>query len=78
MAKIIDETSFITAEEAADRLGTTNVQVLMLMRNKSLTGRLSEGEWLVTSESVARWQAAAPEERQLKICTGSCTGCSCS
>jgi hypothetical protein len=78
MAKTMDKTALMTADEAADLLGTTAIQVLMLMRQKALTGSLIEGEWLISSDSVLQWLAAPAVKKRLNSCEGSCSGCSCS
>ncbi|WP_243373418.1 helix-turn-helix domain-containing protein [Geotalea sp. SG265] len=78
MAKTMDGTAFVTADEAAELLGTTAVQVLMLIRQKAVIGSLVEGEWLINADSVRQWLAAPAAKKQLKSCAGSCAGCNCS
>lgn len=74
----MDTSAYLTADEAAELLNTTPMRVLMLLKHKALTGEFSDGEWLVTKDSVLAWQAAPLDKKQVKTCASACSGCSCS
>ena len=77
---MIDGRHYLTVEEAAEALATTEMRVLMLMREKELVGMQLEGKWLITADSVAAWQAKGSVAKPVAGCATSCTsakGCAC-
>jgi len=80
MARVIEGVSYLTVDEAAEVLATTPTRLLMLMRGKCVSGVLTEGEWLVTADSVASWVASGHDMKLEKGCAGcrsSAEGCAC-
>jgi hypothetical protein len=80
MARTIDKVTYLTVDEAAEVLATTPTRLLMLMRGKCVNGVLTEGEWLVTADSVASWVASGHDMKLEKGCAGcrsSAEGCAC-
>jgi len=78
MKREIDGVTYITAAEAAAKLETTSLRVLMLLKEKSLQGVMVDGEWYVTSGSVECYQAHGEDARKIKSCQSDCSsGCGC-
>ena len=80
MSIVIDGTSYLTVKMAAEALATTEMRVLMLMREKELIGVQLEGEWLVTADSVAGCLAKPPGPKAVADCASGCAsvrGCAC-
>ncbi|HJV64990.1 MAG TPA: hypothetical protein VJ550_04600 [Geomonas sp.] len=78
MTVIIDGSEFVSTDEVAAQLGTTELKVLMLLRQKALCGEQIDGSWFVTAASLACYDAdaavpAIPSCRS--ICTSSGCGC---
>lgn len=79
MTVIIDGNEFISAAEVAAQLGTTELKVLLLLRQNALCGEQIDGSWFVTSASFACYDAdaAAPAIPSCRsTCSGSGCGCS--
>lgn len=80
MARMIDGVSYLTVDEAADLLATTPTRLLMLMREKCISGMRAEGEWLVAADSLTGWAASGHVVKLGKGCAGcssSAEGCAC-
>ncbi|MCM0081401.1 hypothetical protein L4X63_07345 [Geomonas sp. Red32] len=75
MTLMMDGIEYVPVADAAMHLGTTELKILMLLRQKALCGTQIEGGWFVTSESLATYQPSAPEELPAAGCGGSCRGC---
>ncbi len=74
----IDGVSYMTATEAAAKLETTGLRILMLLKEKSLQGVMVDGEWYVTSGSVECYQAHGEDVKGTKGCQSDClSGCGC-
>ena len=52
MERIVDGTPHVPIEVAAQELKTTHLKVLMLLKNKALSGCQVDGEWLVERISL--------------------------
>lgn len=78
MTVIIDGTEYVSADEVAAQLGTTELKVLMLLRQKNLHGEQIDGSWFVTAASLACYDADAAVPA-IPSCRTGCTssGCSC-
>jgi hypothetical protein len=80
MNVMIDGVEYLPAAAAATQLATTETKILMLLKQKALSGELIEGSWFVTTASLACYDAhAADPEKQLQ-CRTSCSsssGCGC-
>ena len=66
---------YVTAAEAAEQLATTQLKILMLIKQKLLCGEMIEGEWYVTQESVASYNAEDQPAAQQHECRSGCGGC---
>jgi hypothetical protein len=80
MKVVIDATEYLPIVEAAQQLATTETKVLMLLKQKSLAGDLIDGEWFVTTASLACYDAHAENPEKQAQCRTSCSsssGCSC-
>lgn len=62
----------VSIEQAAKKLGTTVVNVLMQIKQKRLTGREIDGVWHVTAESLARLLQEGSGPVSLAPCRGHC------
>jgi hypothetical protein len=79
MTVIIDGIEYLPAAAAAIQLATTETKILMLLKQKALTGELIEGDWFVTTASLACYDAHASDPEKQAQCRTSCssTGCGC-
>jgi len=68
----------IPMEEAAGRLGTTPVRVLMLIRQGVMKGCLEEDQWFVEKGSMACFRAYEADPSKPGGCAGSCSPGGCS
>ncbi len=70
---------YITVDGVAADLGTTPLRVLMLIKEKALSGELRDGTWLVTRESLECFKSHGADLSLQSSCRTSCTssGCSC-
>ncbi|MBJ6800285.1 hypothetical protein [Geomonas propionica] len=79
MTEIIDGIAHVTAAEAASELATTETRVLMLLKQKTLQGTLSDLGWFVTRASLDGYdrdrEAAQPHPTCRTACTASKCGC---
>jgi hypothetical protein len=66
----------VPAAVAAEELATTQLKILMLIKQKALCGEMIDGEWYVTRESLFSYD---PEEEKPEIgkheCRSGCGGC---
>lgn len=74
-----DDRECITVDEVAAELHTTPLRVLMLIKEKSLKGELTDGEWSVTRNSLNCFLASGADLSLQASCHTSCSssGCSC-
>jgi hypothetical protein len=77
MGTIIDGTDHVTAAEAADELATTIPRILMLLRDKVLSGTRVNGEWYVASDSLTGGKTLGREMQEVRGCARSCSASSC-
>ena len=79
MERMIEGVAHVTAAAAAGQLETTQLRVLMLLKEKALTGTMLDGEWFVTSESLACCRVHGQDRRVASGCATSCSsgGCGC-
>ncbi len=76
---LIDGVDYAPASEAANELKTTELRVLMLIKQKSLTGCMADGEWFVSRESLACLKTHGLDPIQKQKCGSGCSsgGCGC-
>lgn len=69
--------AWIPAREAALALGTTELRILMLIKQKALCGREVAGKWEVSAEGIEslRGTGIEPSPAEGKGC-GGCSACS--
>jgi len=80
MNVVIDDIEYLQIAEVASQLETTETKVLMLLKQKALTGIIADGSWLVTKSSLACYDAHAQEadkQAQCRTSCGSSKGCGC-
>ncbi len=78
MTVMMDGTEYVPAAEVAAKLGTTEMKVLMLLRQNALQGEQIDGSWFVTAASLADFDSDAAQP-VVPSCRTSCTssGCGC-
>lgn len=77
MTVIIDGTEYLTAAAAARQLLTTEMKILMLLRHSELHGKLQEGCWLVTRDSVYSYHPSESRPKNVSACSTGCGGTHC-
>ena len=80
MKVVIDEIEYLPVSAAAEHLSTTEMKILMLLRERSLEGELLDGSWYVTADSLAGFDPSTvcrPAEPLLCRTGCSATGCGC-
>jgi hypothetical protein len=79
MTVVIDGIEYLPASVAAQQLQTTETKILMLLKQKALAGELIEGDWFVTTASIACYDAHAQDPQKQAQCRTSCSssGCGC-
>ena len=79
MAIVIDGKEHVNASAAAAELDTTITRILMLLKAGQLQGVQLDGEWLVTSESLACARSHGTDLKVAKGCASHCSsgGCGC-
>jgi hypothetical protein len=79
MAIIIDEVAHVTLEEAAEVLNTTQLRVLMLIKEQALAGSEVNGAWYISNPSLACAVAHGKDQRTARGCNTYCSssGCGC-
>jgi hypothetical protein len=75
MTVSIDGTEYLPITAVAERLTTTETKILMLLKQKTLTGELVEGEWYVTTASVDGYRPSPQGQSAAKGCGGGCAAC---
>jgi len=75
MTVSMDGTDYLPITAVAERLGTTETKILMLLKQKALTGELVEGEWFVTAASVDGYAPPALGTAAATGCGGGCAAC---
>lgn len=66
--------------QAAEELQTTEMKVLMLLKNKSILGEETDGEWYVNRDSLECFKAHGKDMKVEMGCKSYCSsgGCGCS
>lgn len=79
MTVVMDGIEYLPAATAAEQLATTETKILMLLKQKSLSGELSEGIWYVTTASLACYDKHSSHQEDPLPCRTSCSssGCGC-
>jgi hypothetical protein len=79
MTVVIEGIEYLSASDAALQLSTTETKILMLLKQKALSGELIDGSWFVTTASLACFDAHAQDPAKQAQCRTSCssTGCGC-
>lgn len=77
MTVIIDGNEYLPLDQAARQLGTTETKVLMLLKQKALQGTLVDGDWLVTTSSLAECDLSKQAPTALPDCHSSCRSSQC-
>ena len=79
MTMEIDGIEYLAAAEAAQHLSTTDTRILMLLKQNELDGELLDGEWFVTTASLACYDKHAKKAEKQLQCRTSCgsSGCGC-
>ena len=79
MAIMIDGVEHVTAEEAAQQLSTTQMRILMLLKEQALVGSQVDGVWYVSQPSLACASAHGTDQHVAKGCRTYCSssGCGC-
>lgn len=71
--------STVTVAEAAEELATTQIKVLMLLKQKELEGELVNEEWAVSRASLDCLKKHGLKPAEQASCRTSCksSGCGC-
>lgn len=71
--------SSVTVAEAAEELATTQVKVLMLLKQKDLEGKLVNEEWAISRNSLDCLKKHGLKPAAQASCRTSCqaSGCGC-
>ncbi len=79
MTVMINGSEYLPAADAAKQIATTPMKILMLLKEKALTGELINGEWYVATDSLACYDAHGQDPARQMGCRTSCTstGCGC-
>lgn len=78
MTVMIDGIEYLSLTAVAEQLTTTETRVLMMLKEKVLLGGLIEGDWFVSSASLACYDRLAPYPVKLPACASNCSsGCAC-
>ena len=77
MTEIIDGIAHVTAAEAAIELSTTETRVLMLLKQKTLQGTLSDQGWFITKASLDRYDRDGEPAEHSPVCRSTCTASRC-
>ncbi len=75
--RITDDRECLTVEMVAIDLCTTPLRILMLIREKALTGELRDGAWRVTRESLERFKSLGADLSLQASCRSSCNSSVC-
>jgi hypothetical protein len=77
MELIIEETRYIPIEEAAREMGTTHLQILMLIRRNMMKGCQVDGEWYVEKSVIACFKDLEMDDKKPGGCRASCASGGC-
>jgi hypothetical protein len=77
MELIIEETQYIPIEEAAREMGTTHLQILMLIRRNLMKGCQVDGEWYVEKSVIASFKGLDMDDKKPGGCRTSCASGGC-
>jgi hypothetical protein len=77
MTVILDGIEYLPASAVAAQLATTETRILMLIKQKALSGQMIEGAWFVTTASLACYDRHAAEPAKAAECRVSCGGSGC-
>ena len=77
MAVVIDGMDYLSAAAAAEQLATTEMKILMLLRQKALSGLLVGGSWFVTKASVDGYDTTVCRQEEQPQCRTSRSGSGC-
>jgi hypothetical protein len=79
MDKLTEGTTKLHMAKAAQELQTTEMKVLMLLKNKALLGEEIDGEWYVYQESLECFKAHGKDMKVEAGCKTYCSsgGCGC-
>jgi hypothetical protein len=70
--------AFVSIEEAALALGTTQTKVLMMLRSKELVGCETDGAWRVDAASLDCARAHGIDRKEASGCASYCRSkCGC-
>ncbi len=64
----------ISILEAADKMETTPLNVLMHIKRGLLQGVEIDGNWWVENKSLALWLAESSERKSQDVCASGCAG----
>lgn len=73
MASKQSEPTDMTVAEVAETLGTTPVNVLLLIKRGLMEGRESDDGWVVASESLAAFRASEAGKIGRATCRSACS-----
>ena len=76
MEVMIEGIPHIPIAEAASRLHTTPVRLLMLLKKNVMKGCEMDGEWFIETDSLSSFQGHGTDSGGKKGCPSSCGGCS--
>lgn len=79
MTLVIDGVEHITAAAAAEKLETTVPRILMMLKSQDIQGVRIDGDWFVTSDSLACAKVHGSDRKVANGCASYCSskGCGC-
>ncbi|HEY6872225.1 MAG TPA: hypothetical protein VI298_05790 [Geobacteraceae bacterium] len=77
METVMEGTPHVPIEDAAQELQTTHLRVLMLLKQKVLTGCQADGGWYVERSSLDALKERGIPDAAPPACKTSCTASSC-
>jgi len=79
VAMSVDEKmdELVPLEDAAEELATTEIRLLMLIREGTLTGIETDEGWHINRESLERLKCAGIAPPKTKGCGAGCTASNC-
>jgi hypothetical protein len=79
MTVIIEGTEHVTAADAAVQLNTTQLRILMLVKEQALVGKLLDGTWYISRPSLACAEVHGTDRKESTGCRSYCSssGCGC-
>lgn len=78
MTVVREGIEYVPAFIAAEELSTTEIKILMLLKQRALSGEFIDGCWYVTKESLASYhpsKAVPPDLACKSSCSSSTCGC---